>query len=605
MIDVSDFDYIKIGLASTKDIQSWSSGEVTKPETINYRTLKPEKDGLFCERIFGPTRDWECYCGKYKRVRYKGIICERCGVEVTRQKVRRERMGHIDLAAPVSHIWFFKGVPSRIGYLLDIAPKDLEKVLYFAAHICTHVDEEARAADLSELERKIVGEREELEAEREQEVGRVADRLNRRRKYIATGSEDGFDDDDEYWARMLNAWAEEQGFSLAEDRLAGGGLLAEVSMQLMDTTKKVVGDTIHRLAVREDRNLTAKEIENISGVAADAIDILKEEIKRVRDGKGAQKSAGRRVLEQSCAYLAGDDSAKGAEELAGKLTAAGRTQKELDKYRALGNGLLADVVRAAPDVPAKELDAKELANDLCLKASGKMTRDDHRRIEEWTAKVVEMLKDAEQRKKDGHELYDERLQMLDDAWQVFQTIKPKEVIGDEKVARELKDRFASSWGFGEYIGLGMGAEAVRDLLAREDIPQLVEELKEQIATGKGQKQQRAIKRLKVVSAFHKSEQRPDWMILEVVPVIPPELRPMVQLDGGRFATSDLNDLYRRVINRNNRLKRLLDLGAPEIIVNNEKRMLQEAVDALFDNGRRGRAVTGPGNRPLKSLSDML
>ncbi len=605
MIDVSDFDYIKIGLASTKDIQSWSSGEVTKPETINYRTLKPEKDGLFCERIFGPTRDWECYCGKYKRVRYKGIICERCGVEVTRQKVRRERMGHIDLAAPVSHIWFFKGVPSRIGYLLDIAPKDLEKVLYFAAHICTNVDEEARAADLSELERKVVSERDELEAEREGEVGHVAERLMRRRKYIATATEDGFDDDDEYWARMLNAWAEEQGFSLAEDRLAAGGLLAEIAIQLTDTTKKVVGDTIHRLAVREDRNLTPKEIDAVAAVAADAIDILKEEIKRVREGKGAQKSAGRRALEASAAFLAGDDSAKDAEALAEKLTGSTRTRKELDKARGLGNGLLADVVRLAPDVPAKELDVKELTNDLCLKASGKMTREDHRRIEEWTAKITEMLKDAEQRKKDGHELYDERLEMLDLAWQKFQDIKPKEVIGDEKVARELKDRFASTYGFGEYIGLGMGAEAVRDLLSREDIPQLVEELKEMIATGKGQKQQRAIKRLKVVSAFHKSEQRPDWMILEVIPVIPPELRPMVQLDGGRFATSDLNDLYRRVITRNNRLKRLLDLGAPEIIVNNEKRMLQEAVDALFDNGRRGRAVTGPGNRPLKSLSDML
>ncbi len=605
MIDVSDFDYIKIGLASTKDIQSWSSGEVTKPETINYRTLKPEKDGLFCERIFGPTRDWECYCGKYKRVRYKGIICERCGVEVTRQKVRRERMGHIDLAAPVSHIWFFKGVPSRIGYLLDIAPKDLEKVLYFAAHICTHVDEEARAADLSELERKIVAERDELEAEREEEVGRVGERLMRRRKYIATGSEDGFDDDDEYWARMLNAWAEEQGFNLAEDRQAAGGLLAEVATQMEAMDKKRTADTIHRLAVREDRNLTPKEIDAVAAVAADAVKILKEEINRVREGKGAQKSAGRRALEAAAAFLAGDDSGKGADVLAEKLTGSTRTRKELDKARGLGNGLLADIIRLAPDSTARQLDVKELANDLCLKASGKMTREDHRRIEEWTAKVTEMLKDAEQRKKDGHELYDERLEMLDLAWQKFQDIKPKEVIGDEKVARELKDRFASSWGFGEYIGLGMGAEAVRDLLSREDIPQLVEELKEQIATGKGQKQQRAIKRLKVVAAFHKSEQRPDWMILEVIPVIPPELRPMVQLDGGRFATSDLNDLYRRVINRNNRLKRLLDLGAPGIIVNNEKRMLQEAVDALFDNGRRGRAVTGPGNRPLKSLSDML
>ncbi|MGA0122985.1 MAG: hypothetical protein ACO3KD_08300, partial [Gaiellales bacterium] len=605
MIDVSDFDYIKIGLASTKDIQSWSSGEVTKPETINYRTLKPEKDGLFCERIFGPTRDWECYCGKYKRVRYKGIICERCGVEVTRQKVRRERMGHIDLAAPVSHIWFFKGVPSRIGYLLDIAPKDLEKVLYFAAHICTHVDEEARAADLSELERKIVGEREELEAEREEEVGRVAERLQRRRLYIAKGAEDGFDDDDEYWARMLNAWAEEQGYSLAADRAAAGGRLSEVALQLTDTTKKVVSDTIHRIAVREDRDLTAKEVEAVAAVAADALDVLKEDVKRVRDGKGAQKSAGRRALEQAAQFLAGDDDAKDAEALAEKLTAGGRSRKDLDKARGLGNGLLADVVRAAPDRPAKGFDVAALTGELCLKAEGGMSADDRGRIDEWTQKVVEMLKDADQRKKDVHELFDERLQMLDDAWAVFQTIKPKEVIGDEKVARELKDRFASSWGFGEYIGLGMGAEAVRDLLAREDIPALVEDLKEQIATGKGQKQQRAIKRLKVVSAFHKSEQRPDSMILEVIPVIPPELRPMVQLDGGRFATSDLNDLYRRVINRNNRLKRLLDLGAPEIIVNNEKRMLQEAVDALFDNGRRGRAVTGPGNRPLKSLSDML
>ncbi|MBM3680159.1 MAG: hypothetical protein FJW81_02340 [Actinobacteria bacterium] len=605
MIDVSDFDYIKIGLASTKDIQSWSSGEVTKPETINYRTLKPEKDGLFCERIFGPTRDWECYCGKYKRVRYKGIICERCGVEVTRQKVRRERMGHIDLAAPVSHIWFFKGVPSRIGYLLDIAPKDLEKVLYFAAHICTHVDEEARAADLSELERKIVGEREELEREREEEVGRVAERLQRRRQWVATGSEDGFDDDDEYWGRMLNAWAEEQGYSLAEDRALAGGLLAQVALQLTDTTKKVVTDTIHRIAVREDRDLSAKEIEAVAAVAADALAILKEDVKRVRDGKGAQKSAGRRGLEQAAQFLAGDDAAKDGEALAGKLTAGGRSRKDLDKARALGNGLLADVIRTAPDRPARGFAVAALTGELCLKAEGGMSPADRERVDEWTQKVVEMLKDAEQRKKDVHELFDERLQMLDDAWAVFQTIKPKEVIGDEKVARELKDRFASSWGFGEYIGLGMGAEAVRDLLAREDIPVLVEDLKEQIATGKGQKQQRAIKRLKVVSAFHKSEQRPDSMILEVIPVIPPELRPMVQLDGGRFATSDLNDLYRRVINRNNRLKRLLDLGAPEIIVNNEKRMLQEAVDALFDNGRRGRAVTGPGNRPLKSLSDML
>jgi len=605
VIDVNDFDFIKIGLASTKDIQSWSSGEVTKPETINYRTLKPEKDGLFCERIFGPTRDWECYCGKYKRVRYKGIICERCGVEVTRQKVRRERMGHIDLAAPVSHIWFFKGVPSRIGYLLDIAPKDLEKVLYFAAHICTFVDEEARAADLTELERKVVAEREQLEGEREEEVSRVGERLMRRRRYLATASEDGFDDDDEYWARMLNVWAEEQGFELATDRQLAGGLLGEIATNLELTDPKRTREAIHKLAVREDRALTPKEVELVAGVAADALDYLKEPVNRVRTGKGAQKSAGRRAVEAAAVYFEGDDSAKDAEAIIAAVTAGGRSQKDIDKARGLGNGLLADVIRAAPDEPAKGFDVKQLTNDMCLKAGGKMTREDHRRIEEWALKIREMLQEFESRKKDAHEFADEQLELLDLAWQKFQEIKPKEVVGDEKVARELKDRFASQYGFGEYIGLGMGAQAVRDLLAREDIPQLVQELKEQIATGKGQKQQRAIKRLKVVSAFHKSEQRPDAMILEVVPVIPPELRPMVQLDGGRFATSDLNDLYRRVINRNNRLRRLLDLGAPEIIVNNEKRMLQEAVDALFDNGRRGRAVTGPGNRPLKSLSDML
>ena len=280
--------------------------------------------------------------------------------------------------------------------------------------------------------------------------------------------------------------------------------------------------------------------------------------------------------------------------------------KEMDKARGLGNGLLADLVRDAAEHRAEEgYELRATANDLCLKADGKMTRDDHRQIEAWALKVREMVLEINQRRKDTDELYDERLLTLDQAWEKFREIGPKEVVGDEKLARELKDRFGSEWGFGEYVGLGMGAQAIRDLLTREDLNLLGGDLRDQIATSKGQKQQRAIKRLKVVEAFRKSENKPEWMVLDAVPVIPPELRPMVQLDGGRFATSDLNDLYRRVINRNNRLKRLLDLGAPEIIVNNEKRMLQEAVDALFDNGRRGRAVTGPGNRPLKSLSDML
>jgi len=320
MFELNNFDAIKIGLASPEKIREWSRGEVKKPETINYRTLKPERDGLFCERIFGPTRDWECHCGKYKRVRYKGIICDRCGVEVTKSKVRRERMGHIELAAPVSHIWYFKGIPSRMGLLLDMSPRNLEKVLYFASYIVI-------------------------------------------------------------------------------------------------------------------------------------------------------------------------------------------------------------------DPGSTPLSVKQVLN--------------------------------------------------------------------EKEYRESLEKF------GNNFRAGMGAEAIKELLQKIDLDALSKELREEVETSNGQKKIRAIKRLEVVEAFRTSGNKPEWMILDVIPVIPPELRPMVQLDGGRFATSDLNDLYRRVINRNNRLKRLLDIGSPEIIVRNEKRMLQEAVDALIDNGRRGRPVTGPGNRPLKSLSDML
>ena len=436
MIDINNFDAIEIGLASSKKIRGWSSGEVTKPETINYRTLKPEKDGLFCERIFGPTKDWECYCGKYKRVRYKGIVCERCGVEVTRSKVRRERMGHIDLAASVSHIWFFKGVPSRIGYLIDMAPKELEKVLYFAASVITWVDEGARKKDLTKLEKEVNKQVAAYDAEREQRTQELNESLERRVKYLEDGSTTKFTEDDELWA----------------DTAPNPKKLKE-----------------------EDREKLVKEL------------------RKTFDGE----------ISDTEAYL------------------------------------------------------------------------------------------------------EEAAERLQEVWKIFQELKPKDVINDETMFRELKDRFGSSYGWGEYFKGGMGAESVRELLDAVDLEAEAELLEETINTSKGQKQARAVKRLKVVDAFLKSSNKPDWMVLDVVPVIPPELRPMVQLDGGRFATSDLNDLYRRVINRNNRLKRLLDLGAPEIIVNNEKRMLQEAVDALFDNGRRGRPVTGPGNRPLKSLSDML
>ncbi len=406
MLDVNFFDQLQIGLATAEDIRGWSHGEVKKPETINYRTLKPERDGLFCEKIFGPTRDWECYCGKYKRVRFKGIICERCGVEVTRSKVRRERMGHIELAAPVTHIWYFKGVPSRLGYLLDLAPKDLEKVIYFAAYMITAVDEDARHRDLSELEGKVGLERERLEKRRD---GMIEDR-----------------------ARKL------------------------------------------------EEDLAALEAE---GAKAD-------QRRKVKDG----------------------------------------AEREMAQLR------------------------KRSENEIAR---------------------------------------------LDEVWNTFKSLKIQDLMGDEMLYREMKN-----W-FGKYFEGFMGATAIQRRLQNFDIEAEVESLRDTIANGKGQRKVRALKRLKVVDAFRKTGNKPEGMVLDAVPVIPPDLRPMVQLDGGRFATSDLNDLYRRVINRNNRLKRLLDLGAPEIIVNNEKRMLQEAVDSLFDNGRRGRPVTGPGNRPLKSLSDML
>jgi DNA-directed RNA polymerase subunit beta' len=406
VLDVNFFDELRIGLATADDIRTWSHGEVKKPETINYRTLKPERDGLFCEKIFGPTRDWECYCGKYKRVRFKGIICERCGVEVTRSKVRRERMGHIELAAPVTHIWYFKGVPSRLGYLLDLAPKDLEKVIYFAAYMITHVDEEARHADLPSLEAKIDVERKQLEQRRDNDIEQRARKLE---KDVAA--------------------------------LEAEGAKADVKRKVKESAER--------------------------------------EMKQIRD----------------------------------------RAQRELDR--------------------------------------------------------------------------------LEEVWTRFTNLKVQDLEGDEVLYREMKLRF------GKYFDGHMGASAIQQRLDSFDLKAEAESLRETISTGKGQRKTRALKRLKVVSAFLTTTNSPNGMVLDCVPVIPPDLRPMVQLDGGRFATSDLNDLYRRVINRNNRLKRLLDLGAPEIIVNNEKRMLQEAVDSLFDNGRRGRPVTGPGNRPLKSLSDML
>ena len=407
MLDVNAFDKIRIGLATADDIRGWSHGEVKKPETINYRTLKPEKDGLFGEQIFGPTRDWECACGKYKRVRFKGIVCERCGVEVTRSRVRRERMGHIELAAPVTHIWFFKGVPSRLGYLLNVTPKDLERVIYFASYMVTEVNEDERHNDLP-------------------------------------GLQDEFDSE------------------------------------------------IKRLEQRRDSDIEARA-------------------KKVEEDLAALEEAG---------------EAKGP----------ARTK--------LRNGAERDMAAIR-------------------------TR------------------------------YNDQIARVDAVFDKFKKLKPGDMVDDVDLWREMQDRY------GDYFDGCMGAEAIKKRLQSLDLEAISKELREEIKDASEQRKTKALKRLKVVNAFLTTGNKPEAMVLDVIPVIPPDLRPMVQLDGGRFATSDLNDLYRRVINRNNRLKRLIELGAPEIMLNNEKRMLQEAVDSLFDNGRRGRPVTGASNRPLKSLSDML
>ncbi len=601
MIDINNFDAIRIGLASSKQIRDWSSGEITKPETINYRTLKPEKDGLFCERIFGPTKDWECYCGKYKRVRYKGIICERCGVEVTRQKVRRERMGHIDLAAPVSHIWFFKGVPSRIGYLLDIAPKELEKVLYFAASIVTSVDNEKRAADLADLEDKVRAESERIYVDRDEQLAALEDRLSRRRDYFTKGKERNFDEDDEFWARGLSAWAEEQGLPpLDEARKLVGGMFTDVAQKITTEDSKKIRELVRSSAIRDDRQLSNRELDQVANAAAQINEALAPLHKEADKATGSKKGAVTKHMNKiRDALLAGEDVDGDDAEMV-----KGVEKKNLDKARELGNGLLLELLETlAGGEPAEDI--RELAGDLCLRAEGRMDKADWDALIQWSLKVREMYLDIESRREDAREASVDAVNRLEQTWQLFRDLEPKMIVNDEMLFRELKDRFGSAYGFGVYFKGGMGAEAIRELLRDLDLQAEVKSLRETIRTSKGQKQSRAIKRLKVVSAFITSENRPEWMVLEAIPVIPPELRPMVQLDGGRFATSDLNDLYRRVINRNNRLKRLLDLGAPEIIVNNEKRMLQEAVDALFDNGRRGRAVTGPGNRALKSLSDML
>jgi DNA-directed RNA polymerase subunit beta' len=385
MFEVNDFDAVRISLASPEQIKSWSYGEVTKPETINYRTLKPERDGLFCERIFGPTKDYECFCGKYKRIRYKGVICDKCGVEVAQAKVRRERMGHIELACPVSHIWFARGVPSRLGLLLDLSPRNLERVLYFSHYIITAVNKEACEQAVKQLEEK---------------------------------------------------YAEE---------------------------------------------ITGRE-ETLEAKIAKMSEASVEEVNKLRRDWEAEKV----------------------------------------------------------------------------------------KLEEELTNEIEQLKDLSQQK-----------------------------LLTETQYQDMSQKY------GDIFEAGIGAEAILKLVKEINLNELRNKLIQETRSNSGQRRKKASKQLQVVEAFRRSGSKPDWMILTVLPVLPPDLRPMVQLDGGKFAISGINDLYRRVINRNNRLRHLMEIGAPEIIIRNEKRMLQDAVDSLIDNGRRGQSMYTVGNHKLKSLSDML
>ena len=509
MLEVNNFDSIRVALASPEQIRGWSKGEVTKPETINYRTLKPEKDGLFDERIFGPTRDWECYCGKYKRIRYKGIICDKCGVEVTRSKVRRERMGHIQLASPVSHIWYFKGTPSRLATLLEISPRNLEKVLYFAQYIVTSVDEDARKEALKGLDDELAG--------------------------------------------------------------RGGGATAEEESEINARLKRQLTELEREVRAR------LEQVESDRAERAQAMGEAAQVTERAINDLGEEKADGAIVFETTAEIIVAD-GALGGKEAKARLRAV-LTQASIDdeqNFTALKESI-------AKEGEQKKADLKALAEGEvgALRANAKTSAQSRKEEIAKEKKALLSLK----------------------AFQLLPEIGREDELDS---FRTLDAKFGSERPRGARIfRAGMGAEAVRELIERMDLDAEAKELAVEVRNTAGMRRKKAIKRLRLLEAFRRSGARPEWMIMSVLPVIPPDLRPMVQLDGGRFATSDLNDLYRRVINRNNRLKRLIELGAPEIIVRNEKRMLQEAVDALIDNGRRGRAISGTGNHRLKSLSDML
>ncbi len=498
-METKDLVALRISLASPETIKSWSYGEVLKPETINYRRLRPEKDGLFCEAIFGPTRDWQCYCGKYKNPRYKGIVCDKCGVEVTRSAVRRERMGHIDLATPVAHIWYTRRIPSYLGMLLDISRRNLDRVLYFAQYIITFVDEEARQKALRRLEDEIsVSEREKANHVN----ARILDiKQNRDRKVAEL----------QQMRQDMQARADEEIASKIDPIIQEGQTLEQTLQdQLNKPAKKDISfGPEHELIASTNETITPQLVSRVQTVVKKQLETIESDIRS-------------------------------------------RLQRELEML----------------DMQKQELKA---GADLQMETLRSELEEQNSESQDKSSK--------------------ERDELLD--------LKPFNFLNESQY-RELKTK----WG--QVFRADMGAEAFYDILRRLDMEKLADELWIELRTTKSkQKRKKATTRLKVVEAFRRSGNRPEWMIMTVLPVIPPDLRPMVQLDGGRFATSDLNDLYRRVINRNNRLKRLLELGAPDVIVRNEKRMLQEAVDSLIDNSQRGKALSRRGRRELKSLSDML
>jgi DNA-directed RNA polymerase subunit beta' len=498
-VEAKDFSALRVSLASPDQIRSWSYGEVLKPETINYRRLRPEKDGLFDEAIFGPTKDWQCYCGKYKNVRYRGIVCDKCGVEVTRAAVRRERMGHIELAAPVAHVWYTRRVPSYLGVLLDISRRNLDRVLYFAQYVVTHVDEEARLKALKRLDE---------EADRD-------------RKRIEAAGKEG--------ARAIKEKVESE---LEKRKVLRDERSGKLDEKLNSATEAVM---------KEAQKLQDRLDERMSKEIRAAIEFEAAKITIAEPGETIGREHLTRLNKAVKAKLA-ELEARNSEE---RDRALAKLDVEIEHWKG------------ASKEEISAIDAK-IQEDL----------DAHR-----------------------HKIDADREELKNLATLQFLT---------EPRYRDLKSR----WG--QVFKADMGAEAFLEILKRLELNQMSKELWREVKLSKSkQKRKKAIKRLRVVESLRKSKNRPEWMILTLLPVIPPDLRPMVQLDGGRFATSDLNDLYRRVINRNNRLKRLLELGAPDVIVRNEKRMLQEAVDSLIDNSQRGKALSRRGRRELKSLSDML